>query len=252
MERRDFLRTVGCGSGRPVVRLRDSPREEKEEAEEKPVARTERPNILWLISEDTCPDMACYGNTLVKTPNIDKLAREGARFTNAFVTAPVCSASRSAIMTGMYQTTIDAHNHRSHRSDGYKLTPPVTVITESFPAAGYFTSQLRRPELQEAGQDRLELHAERQGLRRHGLVAAQARPAVLRPDQLQHDPPGLPAGQEQSDRSREGRAAALLPGSSRHPAGLGRLPRIDPGPRQRDRRGAAVAGEGRGRRTTRS
>jgi len=83
--------------------------------------------------------MGCYGNPLVETPNIDRLAAEGARFTNAFATAPVCSASRSCFMTGMYQTSIGAHNHRSHRADGYALPAPAAVITEYFRRAGYFT-----------------------------------------------------------------------------------------------------------------
>ena len=140
MERRDFLRTVGCGAAALLSGCVTVPKKKrkKQQQKKKPVARVQRPNILWLISEDTSPDMGCYGDALVKTPNIDKLARDGARFTNAFVTAPVCSASRSAIMTGMYQTTIDAHNHRSHRSDGYKLPPPATVITDLFRRAGYF------------------------------------------------------------------------------------------------------------------
>jgi len=101
---------------------------------------TERPNILWIIAEDCCPDMGCYGNPIVKTPNIDKLASEGARFNNAFMSAPVCSPARSALMTGMYQTSIGAHHHRSHRDDGYTLPEPVKVITEYFRAAGYYTS----------------------------------------------------------------------------------------------------------------
>ena len=133
MKRRDFLKTAGYGTaaallsgcGRSAVRL---------------AGGKSRPNILWLISEDTSPDLACYGHPLVKTPNLDKLASEGARFTNAYVTAPVCSASRSAFMTGMYQTSIGAHNHRSHRKDGYTLPEPVSVITEYFRQAGYFTS----------------------------------------------------------------------------------------------------------------
>lgn len=64
------------------------------------------PNILWIISEDTSPDIFCYGNTAVHTPNLDRLAGEGILFENAYSTSPVCSPSRSAFMTGMYQTTI--------------------------------------------------------------------------------------------------------------------------------------------------
>lgn len=98
-----------------------------------------RPNILWLIAEDLSPDLACYGNRAVSTPNLDRLAAEGVRFTQAFVTGPVCSASRSAIATGMYQTTIGAHNHRSHRDDGYRLPDDVELFTRYLQRAGYYT-----------------------------------------------------------------------------------------------------------------
>lgn len=103
-----------------------------------------RPNILWLIAEDMGPDaVTCYGNAQVWTPNLDKLAAEGARYLRAYSTAPVCSASRSAFMTGMYQTTIGAHNHRSHRDDGYKLPEGVNVLPHWLRDAGYFTANVR-------------------------------------------------------------------------------------------------------------
>ncbi len=99
-----------------------------------------RPNILWIMGEDICPDIGCYGTPAVKTPNLDRLASEGIRYTNAFVTGPVCSASRSAMITGMYQTSIGAHNHRSHRGDGYTLPEPVKLITDYLRRAGYYTT----------------------------------------------------------------------------------------------------------------
>ena len=64
------------------------------------------PNILWLIIDDMGLEFSCYGEELIETPNIDRLAREGTRFTNAFLTSAVCSTARSAMITGMYQTTI--------------------------------------------------------------------------------------------------------------------------------------------------
>ena len=67
------------------------------------------PNILWIIVEDMSCDFGYQGQTLVETPNIDRLAQEGVVFSNAYVTGPVCSSSRSALITGMYQTTIGAH-----------------------------------------------------------------------------------------------------------------------------------------------
>jgi uncharacterized sulfatase len=135
MKRRDFLKTVGSGVAATFLGGRSAAPSNRTKA-----TGTPRPNILWILSEDTSPDLGCYGHPLVRTPNLDELAREGARFTNAFVTAPVCSAARSAFMTGMYQTSIGAHNHRSHRDDGYTLQAPVRVFTEYFRQAGYFIS----------------------------------------------------------------------------------------------------------------
>jgi arylsulfatase A-like enzyme len=103
-----------------------------------------RPNVLWLIGEDMCADLGCYGTAQVWTPNLDRLAAQGVRYTRAFTTAPVCSASRSAFMTGMYQTTIGAHNHRSHRDDGYRLPDGVRLLTDWLRDAGYFTANIRQ------------------------------------------------------------------------------------------------------------
>ena len=75
-----------------------------------------KPNILWIIAEDACRDFGCFGLDAARTPNIDHLASESCLYRNAFATGPVCSASRSAFMTGLYQTRIGAHNHRSHRT----------------------------------------------------------------------------------------------------------------------------------------
>jgi arylsulfatase A-like enzyme len=107
------------------------------------VSATPRPNILWLIAEDFSPHLGCYGTKEVWTPNLDQLAQEGVRYTRFYTTAPVCSPSRSAFMTGMYQTTIGAHNHRSHRDDGYTLPPGVRVLTDRMRDAGYFTLNIR-------------------------------------------------------------------------------------------------------------
>ncbi len=101
------------------------------------------PNIIWILSEDISTDLACYGTPVVQTPVLDQLAKDGIRYTNAFTTAPVCSPSRSAIITGMYQTSIGAHNHRSHRDDGYALPTPVKPITEYLRQAGYYTVNVK-------------------------------------------------------------------------------------------------------------
>lgn len=100
---------------------------------------TSRPNILWIIAEDMSPHFGCYGEQCIQTPNVDRLAREGTRFSRAFVTAPICSTSRSALITGMYQTSIGAHHHRSGRGD-LKIELPANVkpVPLLFKEAGYW------------------------------------------------------------------------------------------------------------------
>src|SRR5262245_65693158 len=67
---------------------------------------TRRPNILWISTEDISPDLSCYGDSYAVTPNIDRLAAQGVRYTNAFATGPVSAPSRPAIITGMFPKTI--------------------------------------------------------------------------------------------------------------------------------------------------
>ena len=128
-------------------------------------AAAESPNILWLVAEDFGPHLGCYGTKQVSTPNLDRLAAEGVRYTRFFTTAPVCSPSRSAFMTGMYQTTIGAHNHRSHRDDGYQLPDGVRLFTDWMRDAGYFTANVREfpapTSLSRLGQDGLEFYSTR-------------------------------------------------------------------------------------------
>jgi arylsulfatase A-like enzyme len=94
----------------------------------------ERPNILWIYAEDTSPWMGCYGDRINAdaTPNIDSIAEAGVRFSRAFVPAPVCSATRSALMMGQNSIRFGAHEHRSsrggdkiHLPEGRKLLPQI-------------------------------------------------------------------------------------------------------------------------------
>jgi len=103
---------------------------------------SKRPNILWLISEDMGQALGCYGQKEVNTPVLDQLARDGVRYDRAFTTAPVCSPSRSAFMTGMYATTIGAHNHRT--SNKPPLPDGVRLLSQWMQDAGYFTANLRK------------------------------------------------------------------------------------------------------------
>jgi len=93
-----------------------------------------RPNILWITSEDNSPLLGCYGDELAKTPNLDRLAAQGVRYRNAFANAPVCSAARSTLITGMHACSLGIHNHRSkvRVPDAFRLYP------EYLRDAGYY------------------------------------------------------------------------------------------------------------------
>ncbi len=99
-------------------------------ADEKPP----KPNILWVSCEDISPDLGCYGDSYAVSPNIDKLAAQGVRYTNAYSHSGVCAPTRSGIITGMYPTTIGTHHMRC------KGVPPAYVkcFSEYLRAAGYY------------------------------------------------------------------------------------------------------------------
>jgi len=83
-----------------------------------------RPNVLWITAEDIGPELGCYGDAYATTPNLDRLAQEGVRYTQAFATAPVCSPARSCLITGMYATSLGTQRLRSlfpipERFEGY-------------------------------------------------------------------------------------------------------------------------------------
>lgn len=100
----------------------------------------ERPNILWIVVDDMSANFSCYGETVIETPAVDQLATEGLKITRAYATSPVCSTFRSALITGMYQTSIGVHHHRSGRRDHrIQLPDGVYAIPELFQEAGYWT-----------------------------------------------------------------------------------------------------------------
>lgn len=99
-----------------------------------------RPNIVWIFVDDMSANFSCYGEKSIRTPHVDKLAAEGVKFTKAFVTAPVCSPCRSALITGCYQTTIGAHHHRSGRGElKIRLPGRIVPVPVLFQKAGYYT-----------------------------------------------------------------------------------------------------------------
>jgi N-sulfoglucosamine sulfohydrolase len=121
------------------------------------------PNILWIVGENLKLDLGCYGAKNVKTPVLDGLAEKGMRYTHVFSTSPVCAPSRSAFFVGMYQTTTDTHNMRSHRSDGFRLPEGVRPITHRLKDVGYFTANIKTIGDQEVGSGKLDLNFVNEG-----------------------------------------------------------------------------------------
>lgn len=104
-------------------------------------APEQKPNIVWIMMEDWGYQLSCYGEKGIQTPNIDKFAEEGIRFTNSYCTAPVCSPSRSAMITGFHQNYIGANQHRTEEPGFEKQPLPYGIkpITHLLEDAGYFT-----------------------------------------------------------------------------------------------------------------
>lgn len=116
----------------------------------------QRPNIIIFSCEDISPDLGCYGNPLVKTPNLDQFAREGIRYTNAFSTAGVSAPSRCALITGMYASSIGGNNMRTNAKglpDGippHEAVPPAEVkcYSELLRQTGYYCTNNEKTDYQ--------------------------------------------------------------------------------------------------------
>jgi arylsulfatase A-like enzyme len=95
-----------------------------------------RYNVLFIVSDDLRPTLGAYGNTIVKTPNLDKLAAQGVRFDRAYAQYPLCNPSRSSLLTGKYPTqTSILDNEYYFRA----LHPELVSLTQHFKANGYAT-----------------------------------------------------------------------------------------------------------------
>lgn len=97
----------------------------------------ERPNIVLIFAEDISTELACYGHPAVETPHLDALASSGVRYENAFCTAPSCTPSRNAMMTGVYQTQTDTQDQRR---GGVQLPQGVRPFPQLLREAGYYTA----------------------------------------------------------------------------------------------------------------
>lgn len=126
-------------------------------------AAARRPNILWLVGENIGHDLGCYGAKQVRTPNLDRLAAEGVRFTRVFSTNPACAPSRSAFFTGLYQTSTGTHPMRAHRDDDYRLPAGVRPVTHWLRDAGYWTANIKTAGVHNVGTGKLDLNFVNEG-----------------------------------------------------------------------------------------
>ena len=119
--------------------------------------QVKRPNIIWISTEDLSPHMGCYGDQVAKTPNIDKLASQGTRFTNVFTSAAISAPVRAGVITGMYQTSIGCMHMRttSYRRGvenpiEFTAVPPhyVKAFTEYMRVAGYYCTNNNKTDYQ--------------------------------------------------------------------------------------------------------
>lgn len=101
-------------------------------AAQEPVAG--RPNVLWLTCEDASPNLGCYGDRYAITPNLDRLARQGVRYTHAVGITGVCAVNRSCLITGMYSSTIGSQDMRST----IRLPDSIRTYPHYLRRAGYY------------------------------------------------------------------------------------------------------------------
>ena len=99
---------------------------------------SEKPNIILILADDLgYADLSCYGAKEIKTPNIDKLANEGMRFTSFYATAGVSTPTRASIMTGCYPKRVDLHVGVIPPDGEYGLHPEEITIAELLKDEGY-------------------------------------------------------------------------------------------------------------------
>lgn len=100
-----------------------------------------KPNFIIIFADDLgYNDLGCFGSTRNKTPNLDRLAKEGRKFTNFMVASPVCSPSRTALLTGCYPKRVGLHKHVLFPTSDYGLNPAEYTIADHFKSLGYSTA----------------------------------------------------------------------------------------------------------------
>lgn len=102
---------------------------------------TDHPNFVIIFTDDQgYGDLGCFGSTKIKTPNIDKMASEGRRFTSFMVASPVCTPSRAALLTGCYPKRVGLHQHVLFPQSTIGLNPDEVTIADHLRGLGYATA----------------------------------------------------------------------------------------------------------------
>lgn len=100
-----------------------------------------KPNFVIIFADDQgYGDLGCFGSTKIRTPNIDRLASEGRRFTNFMVASPVCTPSRAALLTGCYPKRVGLHQHVLFPGSKKGLNPSEHTIADQLKSLGYATA----------------------------------------------------------------------------------------------------------------
>ena len=102
-----------------------------------------KPNILFIIADDLNTHIGCYGDPIVRTPNIDNLARRGVRFDHAYAQYPVCNPSRTSFLSGLHPETTGVMDQQTLLKNS---VPNVVYLPEHFSANGYFTAAIGKVE----------------------------------------------------------------------------------------------------------
>jgi len=156
ISRRDFFRYSTCLAAQASLPLTGQGASQR--------SQSSLPNLLFFLVDDLgWADIGCYGSDLHETPNIDRLAQQGMRFTQAYAAAPVWSPTRASIMTGKYPARLHMttwYESSANPPKDQKLIPPITqgnlaleqvTITEVLQAAGYLTAHIGKWHLGDAG-----------------------------------------------------------------------------------------------------